>query len=48
MLKEIQQNSKIAIFKGKQIRKNVHKDEWFFSVTDIIQALTNSSNPRRY
>ena len=48
MPKEIEQNSKIAIFKGKQIRKTIHKDEWFFSITDIIQALTDSPNSRRY
>jgi hypothetical protein len=48
MIKEIQRSSKIAIFKGKQIRKTIYNNEWYFSVTDIIQVLTNSSNPRRY
>jgi hypothetical protein len=48
MTREIQKSSKIAIFKGKQIRKTIHNDEWFFSITDIIQVLTNSSNSRRY
>lgn len=49
MLQEAaQKSSKIAIFKGQQIRKIIHKDEWFFSIVDIIQVLTDSSNPRRY
>ena len=43
-----QQPSKIAIFKGKQIRKTLHQGEWFFSIIDIIAVLTESQNPRRY
>lgn len=41
-------SSKIAIFKGKQIRKAIHQDEWYFSIVDIIEVLTESSNARRY
>lgn len=48
MTNEIQTKAKIAVFKGKQIRKAVHNDEWYFSVIDVIDALTDSSNPRRY
>jgi DNA-damage-inducible protein D len=43
-----QQSSKIAIFKGKQIRKIIHQGEWYFSIIDIIAVLTESQNPRRY
>jgi DNA-damage-inducible protein D len=43
-----QQASKIAIFKGKQIRKTIHQGEWYFSIIDIIAVLTESQNPRRY
>ena len=43
-----QQSSKIAIFKGKQIRKTIHADEWYFSIVDIVGILTDSPNPRRY
>ena len=43
-----QQSSKIAIFKGKQIRKTIHQGEWCFSIIDIIAVLTESQNPRRY
>jgi hypothetical protein len=37
-----------ALFKDKEIRKVFHEDEWYFSVVDVIDALTDSSNPRRY
>lgn len=40
--------TKISIFQSKKIRKIIHKDEWWFSVVDIIEALTDSINPRDY
>lgn len=41
---------KIALFEGKKIRKiwDEKTDKWWFSVVDIIQALTNSENPQVY
>jgi DNA-damage-inducible protein D len=48
MSQDVQKSSKIAIFKGQQIRKTTYNDEWFFSIVDVIQALTDSSTPRRY
>lgn len=48
MAQEVQSISKIAVFKGKEIRKVIHQDEWYFSVIDVIEVLTKSSNPRRY
>lgn len=41
-------NTKIALFKGKKIRKVIYNDEWWFSVIDVIAALTGSVNPRDY
>jgi len=38
----------LAIFRGKQIRRAIHHNEWWFSVVDVIAALTNSVNPRDY
>src|SRR3989338_1558130 len=38
----------IAVFKGKQIRKIVHKNEWWFSVVDVIEVLTGTERPRKY
>jgi len=39
---------KTAIFKGKKIRKIIHQNEWWFSVIDVVEALTDSSIPKRY
>ncbi|MFH1227241.1 MAG: hypothetical protein V1701_04970, partial [Planctomycetota bacterium] len=40
--------TKIAVFRGRKIRKALYKNEWFFSVVDVIAALTESGNPRDY
>jgi DNA-damage-inducible protein D len=40
--------TKIAVFKGSQIRKTLHNDQWWFSVADIVQALTDSPDPKQY
>jgi hypothetical protein len=42
------ESSKIAVFKGKEIRKIIHNDEWWFVINDIIEALTDSNNPAQY
>jgi len=43
-------SKKIAIFEGKKIRRiwDEKKEKWYFSVVDIIAALTDSVNPRDY
>ena len=40
--------TKIAIFKGIEVRKTIHNNEWWFSIIDIIEALTDSTKPRDY
>jgi len=45
---DIIENTKIAIFKGKQIRKKIHQGEWWFVIVDVIEALTDSTNPKQY
>ena len=40
--------TKLAIFKGKEIRKVLENNEWLFSVIDIIEVLTESTKPRDY
>lgn len=39
---------KIALFKGTKIRKIIHNNEWWFSIVDVIKALTDSNKPRVY
>jgi len=38
----------LAVFKGRQIRRTLHKNEWWFSVTDVVEALTDSADPKQY
>lgn len=47
MTKEIT-TTKIALFKGKKIRKTLKNGEWWFSVNDVIEALTESKDPAQY
>ncbi len=42
------EETKIALFNGKQIRKVIYNNEWWFSVVDIIEALTESTQPSKY
>lgn len=47
--KELPEDNKgLVIFKGKNIRRVEHNGEWFFSVIDIVEALTDTNNARRY
>ena len=38
----------IAEFKGKEIRKVLHDDEWYFSIVDVISAVVETASPSRY
>jgi DNA-damage-inducible protein D len=38
----------ICQFSGKEIRKVCHKDEWYFSVVDVIAALADTNRPAAY
>lgn len=42
------ETTKIAIFKGKAIRKTIHKNEWWFSIVDVVEALAGTDRPRKY
>jgi len=42
------QNHQIALFKGKTIRKIIFNKEWYFSVVDVVEVLTDSPAPRQY
>lgn len=41
-------NNKLALFEEKEIRRTWEKGKWYFSVVDVVFALTDSKNPRRY
>ncbi len=40
--------TKLAIFKGKEIRRVLYHDEWWFSVVDVCVVLTDSRDPGAY
>ena len=42
--------SNIKLFESKQIRSvwNVEDQKWYFSVVDVVEVLTDSTNPRDY
>jgi len=42
------QEKHIAIFRGKEIRKAIHKNEWWFSVVDVCEVLTESVDAGAY
>lgn len=43
-------NNAIKLFEGRKVRSvwDEKKEEWYFSIIDIIEILTESSTPRRY
>jgi hypothetical protein len=40
--------TKLVMFEGRQIRKTIHNDEWWFSVADVFETLTGSVDSRQY
>jgi DNA-damage-inducible protein D len=44
----IPSSTKIAVFKGKEVRKTIHNNEWWFVVEDVVEVLTDSSDPKQY
>lgn len=42
------ETTKIALFKGKKIRKTLFQNEWWFSVVDVMEALIGSDRPSAY
>ena len=42
------ENQDLMPFGGKPIRKIWHNEEWYFSVVDVIEVLTDSPIPRNY
>ena len=40
--------SHIAVFRGKEIRKTIHNNEWWFSIVDVCAVLTESADAGAY
>lgn len=42
------EGQKLVVFKNKTIRRTLHNDEWWFSVVDVVGALTDSPDSGAY
>ena len=40
--------TKIALFKGKKIRRTIYQNEWWFVVEDVVLVLTDTVNAKNY
>ena len=38
----------LVVFQNKKIRRIWNNNEWYFSVVDVVEALTDSPSPRQY
>ena len=45
---EVKTVNKLIVFKGKQIRRTLYNNEWWFVIEDIILALTDSNDQKQY
>lgn len=41
-------DTRVALFQHKEIRRVIHDNEWWFVITDVIAALTDSVDPQGY
>lgn len=41
-------SEKLAIFKGKEIRSTIHNDGWWFSVSDVVEVISESVDVKKY
>ena len=48
MTKELTENKELVLFENKKIRRSKYNNEWYYSVVDIIEAITESEKPRDY
>lgn len=40
--------AKLAVFKGREIRRAIRDGEWWFVVEDVVLALIASKDPKQY
>ena len=46
----MKKENSIILFNQRKVRRHWddNKEQWYFSIVDVIAVLTDSSNPRRY
>ena len=46
---EVKENNKdLILFENKKIRRQEYNGEWFYSIVDVIEILTESERPEKY
>lgn len=48
MKKYSQQKNAIVLFEEKIVRRTWHNEQWYFSVSDVVRALTDSVDTKQY
>jgi len=43
-----EEDNKLALFEGRQIRKAFHEGQWWFSIIEVVGALVVGDRPRKY
>lgn len=43
-----EQENKLIVFQGSEVRRTWHNNEWFYSLVDIVKVLADSKNPTDY
>ncbi|MEA1876531.1 MAG: Bro-N domain-containing protein [Bacteroidota bacterium] len=46
--RKIAQQNKLIVFQGKEVRRAWYKNEWYYSLVDIVAVLSESKNPTDY
>lgn len=44
----MEQENKLVVFEDNQIRRVWHNEEWWFVITDVVGALSESKDPSGY
>lgn len=48
MKKPTSQQKQIVLFEEKEVRRTWHDEQWYFSVSDVVQVLTDSNDVKQY
>lgn len=45
---KLEASQPVIVFNDKKIRRILHNNEWWFSIVDVVEVLTESATARRY